>query len=54
MTSTTAINLAMPTSRFRVLGVTVDAVQIPEVIARMERWIVARSAWHVDTENLEI
>lgn len=27
---------------FRVLGVQVDAVQIPEVVARMEQWIAAR------------
>jgi N-acetylglucosaminyldiphosphoundecaprenol N-acetyl-beta-D-mannosaminyltransferase len=29
-----------------VLGVSVDAVQIPDVIGRMEHWIVARSACH--------
>jgi len=28
---------------FKVLGVRVDSVQIPEVIAQMERWIAARS-----------
>jgi N-acetylglucosaminyldiphosphoundecaprenol N-acetyl-beta-D-mannosaminyltransferase len=31
---------------FRVLGVRVDAVQIPDVIELMERWIAARSACH--------
>jgi N-acetylglucosaminyldiphosphoundecaprenol N-acetyl-beta-D-mannosaminyltransferase len=31
---------------FRVLGVRVDAVQIPDVVELMERWIVARSACH--------
>jgi N-acetylglucosaminyldiphosphoundecaprenol N-acetyl-beta-D-mannosaminyltransferase len=31
---------------FRVLGVRVDAVQIPEVIAQMEQWIQERSYGH--------
>ena len=31
---------------FTVLGVRVDAVQIPDVIELMERWIAARSACH--------
>jgi len=31
---------------FKVLGVTVDAVQIPDVVELMERWIAARSACH--------
>lgn len=30
--------------RFRVLGVPVDAVQTPDVIQRMERWILQKSA----------
>jgi len=33
-------------SSFKVLGVRVDAVQIPEVIARMEAWIRARNRPH--------
>ncbi|HXA56986.1 MAG TPA: WecB/TagA/CpsF family glycosyltransferase [Candidatus Acidoferrum sp.] len=33
-------------AKFRVLGVNVDAVQIPEVIARMESWIAERGASH--------
>ena len=31
---------------FRVLGVRVDAIQIPDVIGLMRRWIAARSACH--------
>ncbi len=31
---------------FKVLGVSVDAVQIPDVIQLMERWILARTACH--------
>ena len=31
---------------FKVLGVDVDAVQIPEVIARMEKWISERNRCH--------
>ena len=31
-------------SRFRVLGVPVDAVQIPDVIQRMEQWILQKDA----------
>ena len=31
---------------FRVLGVRVDAVQIPDVVGIMERWIVARDGCH--------
>ncbi len=31
---------------FKVLGVRVDAVQIPDVVAQMERWIQARSRGH--------
>ena len=31
-----------PTDRFPVLGVQVNAVQIPDAIRRMERWIDAR------------
>jgi N-acetylglucosaminyldiphosphoundecaprenol N-acetyl-beta-D-mannosaminyltransferase len=34
------------TSRFRVLGVSVDTVQIPDVIEQMEGWISTRSACH--------
>lgn len=34
------------TTSFKVLGVRVDAVQIPEVIARMEQWISRRDACH--------
>lgn len=37
---------AQATSAFKVRGVRVDAVQIPDVIARMEHWIVTRSAGH--------
>ena len=33
-------------TRFRVLGVWVDAVQIPDAIARMEQWIQERSGCH--------
>jgi N-acetylglucosaminyldiphosphoundecaprenol N-acetyl-beta-D-mannosaminyltransferase len=33
-------------SRFRVLGIPVDAVQIPDAIARMEDWIAARQGSH--------
>ncbi len=33
--------------RFGVLGVLVDAVQIPDVIARMEEWIAKREACHL-------
>lgn len=33
--------------RFRVLGVPVDAVQIPETIARIEQWISARDRSHL-------
>jgi N-acetylglucosaminyldiphosphoundecaprenol N-acetyl-beta-D-mannosaminyltransferase len=33
-------------SRFRVLGVPVDAVQIPDVITRIETWIASRSESH--------
>jgi N-acetylglucosaminyldiphosphoundecaprenol N-acetyl-beta-D-mannosaminyltransferase len=33
-------------SSFKVLGVRVDAVQMPEVIARMEKWIQERSKVH--------
>jgi len=29
---------------FKVLGVSVDAVQIPDIIQQMERWISARTA----------
>jgi N-acetylglucosaminyldiphosphoundecaprenol N-acetyl-beta-D-mannosaminyltransferase len=32
--------------RFRVLGIPVDAVQIPDAIARMEGWIAARDRSH--------
>jgi N-acetylglucosaminyldiphosphoundecaprenol N-acetyl-beta-D-mannosaminyltransferase len=34
------------TSAFNVLGVRVDAVQIPDVIARMENWIAKRCPCH--------
>jgi N-acetylglucosaminyldiphosphoundecaprenol N-acetyl-beta-D-mannosaminyltransferase len=44
--SSTVSNLRARASRFRVLGVSVDAVQIPDVIELMERWISARSACH--------
>jgi N-acetylglucosaminyldiphosphoundecaprenol N-acetyl-beta-D-mannosaminyltransferase len=33
-----------PLESFRVLGVRMDAVQIPEVVARMEEWIARREA----------
>jgi N-acetylglucosaminyldiphosphoundecaprenol N-acetyl-beta-D-mannosaminyltransferase len=33
-------------SHFKVLGVRVDAVQIPEVVSQMERWIQERGAVH--------
>ena len=33
-------------STFGVLGVRVDAVQIPDVVAQMERWITERAASH--------
>ena len=46
MASITSINLEVRESRFRVLGVSVDAVQIPDVIELMEHWIAARSACH--------
>ncbi len=46
MASITSINLGIRESRFRVLGVSVDAVQIPDVIGLMEHWIVSRSACH--------
>jgi N-acetylglucosaminyldiphosphoundecaprenol N-acetyl-beta-D-mannosaminyltransferase len=47
-TGPAAVVLAEDKSRpaFKVLGVTVDAVQIPEVIELMERWIAERSACH--------
>jgi N-acetylglucosaminyldiphosphoundecaprenol N-acetyl-beta-D-mannosaminyltransferase len=35
--------------RFRVLGVEVDAVQIPQVIARIEQWIAERGGCHYVT-----
>jgi N-acetylglucosaminyldiphosphoundecaprenol N-acetyl-beta-D-mannosaminyltransferase len=35
---------AAPSSWFQVLGVRVNAVQIPEVVARMEEWIARREA----------
>jgi N-acetylglucosaminyldiphosphoundecaprenol N-acetyl-beta-D-mannosaminyltransferase len=41
-----ASSLTTRSSRFRVLGVSVDPVQIPDVIELMERWIAARSACH--------
>jgi N-acetylglucosaminyldiphosphoundecaprenol N-acetyl-beta-D-mannosaminyltransferase len=45
--SPSAIPLAVPArNRFRVLGIPVDAVQIPDVIAILERWIRERSATH--------
>ena len=39
-------NLRARASSFRVLGVSVDTVQIPDVIELMERWIAARSTSH--------
>jgi len=46
MAGTISIKLGLRRPRFRVLGVSVDAVQIIDVIAEMEHWIVARSAGH--------
>jgi N-acetylglucosaminyldiphosphoundecaprenol N-acetyl-beta-D-mannosaminyltransferase len=46
MASTISIDPGVRTSRFWVLGVSVDAVQILDVIELMERWIAARSACH--------
>jgi N-acetylglucosaminyldiphosphoundecaprenol N-acetyl-beta-D-mannosaminyltransferase len=43
MTSKIMSGLKASVSRFRVLGVSVDAVQIPDVIELMERWISVRS-----------
>jgi N-acetylglucosaminyldiphosphoundecaprenol N-acetyl-beta-D-mannosaminyltransferase len=40
----TVLNADANGSRFRVLGVPVDAVQMPDVIQRMERWILQRDA----------
>jgi N-acetylglucosaminyldiphosphoundecaprenol N-acetyl-beta-D-mannosaminyltransferase len=45
--SVTSIEPEIETARFRVLGVLVDAVQIPDVVEMMERWISARSACHL-------
>jgi len=36
------LELRPPTASYSVLGVRVDAVQIPEVVARMEEWIARR------------
>ena len=47
MASITSIEPEVRTSRFRVLGISVDAVQIPDVVELMERWILARSACHL-------
>jgi exopolysaccharide biosynthesis WecB/TagA/CpsF family protein len=33
--------------RFRVLGVQVDAVQIPDVVARIDRWVAERQRCHM-------
>ena len=46
MASITSTAVEAQTSRFRVLDVLVDAVQIRDVIELMERWIAARSACH--------
>jgi len=46
MASTISIEPGVRTSRFRVLGISVDAVQIPEVIVMMKRWIQERGAVH--------
>jgi N-acetylglucosaminyldiphosphoundecaprenol N-acetyl-beta-D-mannosaminyltransferase len=35
-----------PSPVFRVLGVKVNAIQIPQVVAQIERWIAQRSASH--------
>lgn len=43
-TSLSAVDLVSPS--FRVLGVKVNAVQIPDVIARMEHWIGESRATH--------
>src|SRR5580692_11791649 len=43
MANTSSISLKSRGSCFRVLGVSVDAVQIPDVIELMERWISTRS-----------
>jgi hypothetical protein len=36
------MELRLPDSHFRALGLRVDAAQIPKVIARMEEWIARR------------
>lgn len=46
MASTASTDLVARASRFRVLGVSVDAVQIPEVIRQMEKWIGERDGTH--------
>jgi len=38
--------LSQKDDKFKVLGVRVDAVQIPDVVARMESWIAQRSGSH--------
>jgi len=44
--SLTAAARAAPINRFKVLGVRVDAVQIPDVVARMEYWIQREAQGH--------
>ena len=46
MASTRLITTGVRPSQFRVLGVSVDALQIPGVVELAERWIAARSACH--------
>lgn len=46
MASTTSISPIVRASRFRVLDVCVDTLQIPDVIEAMERWIAMHSACH--------
>jgi N-acetylglucosaminyldiphosphoundecaprenol N-acetyl-beta-D-mannosaminyltransferase len=44
--SLTAVARTVPANRFKVLGVHVDAVQIPDVVARMEHWIQQQTLGH--------
>ena len=47
--STVAIESKDPLCHFRVLGARVHAVQIPDVVGQMERWIRSHSATHFIT-----
>jgi len=46
MGAVTAEDLTRARSAFKVLGVRVDTVQIPDVVAHMERWVGERTACH--------